>query len=119
MIKNIMRIGLGSLLVLVSTATAFSFCASENKKDITPSDQQVEVCRQVVALVSNYNYKKVPLNDSLSKVVFDAYLDNIDASKIYFFETEVNSFKEFRNNYDDFLQSGELAQPFKMFNIYM
>lgn len=119
MIKNIMRIGLGSLLLLVSTATAFSFCASENKKDISPSEQQIEVCRQVVALVSNYNYKKVPLNDSLSRVVFDAYLDNIDASKIYFFESEVNNFKQSRNDYDDYLLTGELSQPFSMFNIYM
>jgi carboxyl-terminal processing protease len=105
--------------MLATTATAFSFCTSENKKDILPSEQQIEVCRQVVALVSNYNYKKVPLDDSLSKVVFDAYLDNIDGSKIYFFENEVITFKQSRNDYDDFLMAGELTQPFSMFNIYM
>ena len=114
-----MRIGFGTLLMLATTATAFSFCTSENKKDILPSEQQIEVCRQVVALVSNYNYKKVPLDDSLSKVVFDAYLDNIDGSKIYFFENEVITFKQSRNDYDDFLMAGELTQPFSMFNIYM
>jgi carboxyl-terminal processing protease len=114
-----MRIGFGTLLMLATTATAFSFCTSENKKGILPSEQQIEVCRQVVALVSNYNYKKVPLDDSLSKVVFDAYLDNIDGSKIYFFENEVITFKQSRNDYDDFLMAGELTQPFSMFNIYM
>lgn len=114
-----MRIGFGTILLFVATATAFSNCAIDTKKEIKPSDQQIEVCRQVVGLVSNYNYKKVDLNDSLSAVVFDAYLNNIDASKIYFFESEVNGFKKFRNEYDDFLRNGELEQPFQMFTIYM
>lgn len=114
-----MRIGVGSLLLLVSTATAFSFCANDDKKGINPTEQQIEVCRQVVALVSNYNYKKVPLNDSLSNVVFDAYIKNIDPSRIYFFESEINQFTLARNDYDDYLLSGELSQPFNMFNIYM
>lgn len=119
MIKNIMRIGVGTFLLLVSTATAFSFCTIEDKKGISPTEQQIEVCRQVVALVSNYNYKKVPLNDSLSNVVFDAYIKNIDPSRIYFFENEINQFKLARNDYDDYLLMGELSQPYSMFNMYM
>ncbi len=119
MIKNIMRIGVGTFLLLVSTATAFSFCATDDKKGINPTEQQIEVCRQVVALVSNYNYKKVPLNDSLSKVVFDAYIKNVDPSRIYFFENEINQFTLARNDYDDYLLMGELSQPFNIFIMYM
>lgn len=114
-----MRIGFGAILLFAATATAFSNCAIDTKKEIKPTDQQIEVCRQVVGLVSNYNYKKVELNDSLSAVVFDAYLNNIDASKIYFYESEVNGFKNYRNEYDDFLMNGVLDQPFQMFNLYM
>lgn len=119
MLKNIMKIGFGTALLLVTSATAFSFCASNTKKEITPDEKQIEICRQVVALVSNYNYKQVPLNDSLSNVVFDAYLKGIDGAKIYFYENEVNQFKADRNNYDDFLMEGSLSQPFTMFNKYM
>jgi len=119
MIKNIMKIGFGTLLLIATTATAFSFCANDGKKEIAPDEKQIEVCRQLVGLVSTYNYKKVPLNDSLSQVVYDAYLKSIDASKIYFYEDEVNRFKSDRNNYDDFLLDGNLVQPYTMFNIYM
>lgn len=119
MSKNIMKIGFGTFLLFATTATAFSFCANDGKKEITPDEKQIEVCRQLVGLVSNYNYKKVPLNDSLSNVVFDAYLKNIDASKIYFFENEVNEFLKDRNNYDDMLMEGNLIQPYAIFNIYM
>jgi carboxyl-terminal processing protease len=119
MIKNIMKIGFGTALLFITTASAFSFCANSNKKDITPDDKQIEICRQVVALVSNYNYKQVPLNDSLSNVVFDAYLKGIDGAKIYFYESEVKEFTADRNNYDEFLMEGSLSQPFSMFNKYM
>jgi len=119
MIKNIMKIGFGTLLLIATTATAFSFCANDGKKEIAPDEKQIEVCRQLVGLVSNYNYKKVALNDSLSQVVYDAYLKSIDASKIYFYENEVKQFNEYRNSYDDFLMEGNLIQPYNMFNIYM
>ncbi len=119
MIKNIMKIGFGTLLLIATTATAFSFCANDGKKEIAPDDKQIEVCRQLVGLVSNYNYKKVPLNDSLSQVVYDAYLKSIDASRIYFYENEVKQFNDNRNSYDDFLMEGNLVQPFNMFNVYM
>lgn len=119
MYRNIMKIGLGSFLLLAATTTAFSFCNTAEKKDIVPDDKQIEVCRQVVGLVSNFNYKKVPLNDSLSNVVYDAYLKSIDGSKIYFFENEVNEFNAFRNNFDEYLNDGDLIQPYKMFNLYM
>ena len=114
-----MKIGIGAILLFATTATAFSYCTSDTKKEITPDEKQIEVCRQIVGLVSNYNYKKVAINDSLSNVVFDAYLKSIDASKIYFYENEVKSFEQDRNNYDDFLLEGNLEQPYKMFNIYM
>ncbi len=114
-----MKIGFGSFLLLAATTTAFSFCNSGEKKEIVPDEKQIEVCRQVVGLVSNYNYKKVELNDSLSNVVYDAYLKSIDGSKIYFFENEVNEFNAFRNNFDEYLNDGDLIQPYKMFNIYM
>lgn len=119
MYRNIMKIGFGSFLLLAATTTAFSFCNSGEKKEIVPDEKQIEVCRQVVGLVSNYNYKKVELNDSLSNVVYDAYLKSIDGSKIYFFENEVNEFNAFRNNFDEYLNDGDLIQPYKMFNIYM
>src|SRR5476651_333815 len=46
--------------------------------DIEPDEQQSVVCKYVTGLITGYNYKKVPLNDSVSKVIFDKYIKRMD-----------------------------------------
>lgn len=117
--KFMIKVGSVLAIVLGATVVAFSNCSLSDNKDVKPEEKQIEVCRTVVNLVSNFNYKKVPLNDSLSRVVFDAYLKNLDANKIYFTKSEINEFNAYRNQFDDFLLFGDLTMPYNMFNAYM
>lgn len=117
--KFMLKVGSISMLMLATTLTAFSFCASDDKNELKPDEKQIEVCRAVVNLVSNFNYKKVPLNDSLSRVVFDKYLESIDGNKVYFLMSDINEYENYKNRFDDFLLFGELDIPFRIFNDYM
>ncbi len=108
----------GSLLVC--TFAAFSFCsATIETKELHPDQKQIDVCQQIVSLVANYNYKKVPINDSLSNLVFDKFIDNLDGNKVYFLESDINSFKANRNLLDDQLVEGNLEPAFQIFNVYL
>jgi len=90
--KLMIRIGaLGVALVI--GVTGFSFCGVDSNKKLTPDEKQAEVCRQVVGMVANYNYKLVPIDDSLSRLVFKSYLKNIDPVKAYFLESYFQEFK--------------------------
>jgi len=117
--RFMLKVGSIGTFMLATTLTAFSFCANPEKNDLKPDDKQIDVCRAVVNLVSNFNYKKVPLNDSLSKVVFDKYFDSIDGNKTYFLKSEYQAYQAYRNQFDDFLLFGELQVPFNIFNDYM
>lgn len=117
--KFMLKVGSIGTFMLATTLTAFSFCASDDKNELKPDEKQIEVCRAVVNLVSNFNYKKVPLNDSLSRVVFDKYFESIDGNKVYFLKTEIDEYENYKNRFDDFLLFGELDIPFKIFNDYM
>ena len=113
-------IRIGSLSVaLLITATSFSFCGEVDKIKISPNEKQMEVCRQVVGLVSNYNYKKVPVNDSLSLLVYKAFLKNLDGNKIYFLKSDIESFDKYKLEMDEQLISGDLDPAFEMFNVYI
>lgn len=114
-----LKVGSVGTVMLATTLTAFSFCSNPEKNELKPDDKQIEVCRAVVNLVSNFNYKKVALNDSLSKVVFNKYFENIDANKTYFLKAEYQSYQAYQNQFDDFLLFGELQVPFNIFNDYM
>ena len=108
-----------SILAILSL-TAFSYCAPDTTiKVLHPDEKQIEVSRQVASLIANYNYKKVPIGDSLSRLIFDNYLKSLDDNRVYFFEKEVNEFKENRDLMDDQMVMGDLEPAYHMFNIYL
>ncbi len=108
-----------SVLAILSL-TAFSYCAPDTTiKVLYPDEKQIEVSRQVVSLIANYNYKQVPIGDSLSRLIFDNYLKSLDDNRVYFFEKEVIEFKENRDLMDDQMVMGNLEPAYHMFNVYL
>ena len=108
-----------SVLAILSL-TAFSYCAPDTTiKVLHPDEKQIEVSRQVVSLIANYNYKQVPIGDSLSRLIFDNYLKSLDDNRVYFFEKEVIKFKENRDLMDDQMVMGNLEPAYHMFNVYL
>jgi carboxyl-terminal processing protease len=117
--KSMKLFSITSILAILSL-TAFSYCAPDTTiKVLHPDEKQIEVSRQVASLIANYNYKKVPIGDSLSRLIFDNYLKSLDDNRVYFFEKEVNEFKENRDLMDDQMVMGDLEPAYHMFNIYL
>jgi len=46
--------------------------------NLQPTEQQSMVCKTVAKFISQYNYKKVELNDSLSAVIYNRYIKSLD-----------------------------------------
>lgn len=86
--------------------------------DIQPDEQQMVVCKTIAALITNYNYKKVPLNDSVSKIVFTRYLKKMDESHNYFMASDIADFDKYKTVLDDDVKAGNLNDVFYMFNVY-
>jgi len=117
--KSMKLFSITSVLAILSL-TAFSYCAPDTTiKVLHPDEKQIEVSRQVVSLIANYNYKQVPIGDSLSRLIFDNYLKSLDDNRVYFFEKEVIEFKENRDLMDDQMVMGNLEPAYHMFNVYL
>jgi carboxyl-terminal processing protease len=117
--KSMKLFSITSVLAILSL-TAFSYCAPDTTiKVLHPDEKQIEVSRQVVSLIANYNYKQVPIGDSLSRLIFDNYLKSLDDNRVYFFEKEVIKFKENRDLMDDQMVMGNLEPAYHMFNVYL
>ena len=86
--------------------------------NLKPDAQQALITKDVAGLITNYNYKKVALDDSLSAVIFDTYLKGLDPNKSYFLSSDIASFQQYRNSLDNDLVKGELSTPFFIFNTY-
>jgi len=90
----------------------------DSSKVILPDEIYKRIDQVIVQILSNYHYKKQRLNDSLSSIIFDEYIKNLDNAKSYFLKSDIESFEKYRYQFDDFLNSGDLNIPFEIFNVY-
>ena len=87
--------------------------------NIVPDEKQSLVCREIVKLIETYNYKKLKVNDSISSLVLDRFIKDLDPSKYYFTATDVKEFEKFRFELDNQFREGNLTAPFYIFNVYL
>jgi carboxyl-terminal processing protease len=111
-------------LVLVLGATLACHAAPSKpvkvagSKDIQPADEQSIVCREVAKLITDYNYKKVELNDSISQVVYNRYIKLLDESHNYLLASDITDFDKYKTVLDNDVKSGNLNDVFYIFNVY-
>ncbi len=111
------------LLLVLGAALACKASPSKPVKvagsnDLQPDEQQSVVCKQVAALISNYNYKKVPLNDSVSTIIYDRYIKSLDENHSYFLASDIKDFEKYKTVLDDDIKAGNLADAFYIFNVF-
>lgn len=86
--------------------------------NLKPEPRQEKVAKEIADLLSTLSYKKVVLNDSISNIIFDNYLKQMDGNKSYFLASDIKDFEKFKNTFDDDLKTGDLSAAFFMFNTY-
>ena len=114
------------ILMVTFTAAVLACQASPKQQplvegitNIKPGEQQSLVCKELVTLIENYNYKKLKLNDSISSLIFDEYIKTLDPSKNYFQASDIKGFEKYRHSLDDDFRVGDLSAPFYIFNVYL
>ncbi|WP_374166105.1 carboxy terminal-processing peptidase [Arcticibacter sp. MXS-1] len=90
--------------------------AVDSTHNLQPDEKQGLVAAQLVKIIETANYKKVKLNDSISSVIFDRYLKQLDEGKNYLLASDVSDFEKYRTTLDDDLRNGDLTAMFRMFN---
>ncbi|MBC8985464.1 carboxy terminal-processing peptidase [Pedobacter sp. N36a] len=113
-------------LLVIFTAAVLACQASPKPQqlvkgvsNIVPDERQALVVREVVGLIENYNYKKIKLNDSISSLILDKYIKDLDPYRYYFLASDIKDFEQFRYALDDDFRNGDLSAPFYIFNVYL
>ncbi len=85
---------------------------------LVPLEKHRSEALVVASLLGQHHYRKTELNDSLSSVVFDDYLESLDYNKTHFLKSDIDYFEKYRNQLDDDLKQGDVEVPFQIFRIY-
>src|SRR5690606_30366536 len=86
---------------------------------LKPTAQHAVIAKDVVGLFESVSYKKVPLDDSISSIVFDNLIAAIDGGKNYLMQSDIDSFEPYRKTLAPDFRDGDLSAAYHMFNVYM
>lgn len=75
--------------------------------------------RVVGQLLENYHYRKLRINDSLSSAILDSYISALDVGKMYFRQSDIQSFEKYRYQLDDLLRQENVDAAFDIYQVYL
>src|SRR5271170_4300031 len=105
-------VGLAALLGAAMTPPPTPQAAAAG---LEPTDQENYVARRVADIVAREHYRRAPLDDRLSSLILDRYLDAIDAGRSYFYASDIAEFERYRYELDDAIKAGDVEPAFVIF----
>src|SRR3984893_12924528 len=107
-------VGLAALLGAAMTPPA----ALPATAALAPTEQENYVARRVSDIIAREHYRRAPLDDRLSSLILDRYLDAIDGGRSYFYASDIAEFEKYRYELDDAIKSGDVEPAFVIFRRY-
>lgn len=107
-------VGLAALLGAAMTPPAAVPAAAA----LAPTEQENYVARRVSEIIAREHYRRAPLDDRLSSLILDRYLDSIDGARSYFFASDIAEFEKYRYELDDAIKAGDVEPAFVIFRRY-
>jgi len=108
-------VGLAFLLGAAMTPPA---AVPSSTSVLAPTEQENYVARRVSDIIAREHYRRAPLDDRLSSLILDRYLDAIDGGRSYFYASDIAEFEKYRYELDDAIKSGDVEPAFVMFRRY-
>ncbi len=105
-------------IVLLMSSVAWASVPDEQSIALKPSMEQRFASNLATKFLTNWHYKDIRLDDTLSSGIFEGYLELLDPNRSYFLAADIASFERFRRALDDALRHSDLAPAYEIFNLY-
>ena len=126
-VKNTMKI----ITVIIALVLATNFFITESVglspavemnldtlEVLVPKNQYLIENQLISTILSRYHYKDVQLDDSLSSIIYDKYINALDHGKNYLLSSDLEMFEEYRYKLDDNLNEGNILPFYEIFNLF-
>lgn len=115
--KELKKILIVGLLVLVAFSSQ-AFVVKDSVTVLQPAQKHVMEIGLTMDILNRYHYLKIDMNDSLSAVIFDNYLNSLDDNKAYFTKADIDYFTKYKFQLDDDLKARNVDVAFQIFRIF-
>ncbi|MEE4660101.1 MAG: carboxy terminal-processing peptidase [Halieaceae bacterium] len=85
---------------------------------LAPSEGMAKTAIELVDKLETRHYSKRQFDDALSSELLDAYLDSLDPTRSFLYQSDIDAFENRRLLLDDEFARGDLGTGFEIFNLY-
>jgi len=82
---------------------------------IVPTDRQRDIARKVGQILQEAHYSRLPIDDRMSALVYQRYLDFLDGQHSYFLASDIADFVQYRLRFDDMIRTGDIDPAYVIF----
>ncbi|MEX2480946.1 MAG: carboxy terminal-processing peptidase [Gammaproteobacteria bacterium] len=107
------------VLLLLSVAGPLAAVAPMVPVDeLRPQAEHRRATRLITHVIANYHYRKVIIDDELSRTILARYLETLDPTRSYLLQEDIDGFERHAERIDDYLRSSSLEPIFDIFIAY-
>ncbi len=74
--------------------------------------------KMINTMLKRYHYKKFKLDDHFSEIILKQYIKELDPSRIYFTQADIDRFNKYKHEIDDYIEKGNTKPGVNIFKIY-
>ena len=86
--------------------------------DLGPEPRHEKIGQLVSEFIQKSHYRHAAVDDELSSMVLDRYIEALDNNRMYLLSGDVEGFENYRFKLDDMVRSDPLNPVFEMFEVY-
>ncbi|MEM9410416.1 MAG: carboxy terminal-processing peptidase [Planctomycetota bacterium] len=123
--RTIISLSTTSSLVLLSISVLFlhhpikAQTNNANEEFGYPSAAEKQVSKIVSTLMQKDHLSRRPLNDDISRRAFDIFVRALDPMKIYFMQSDIDTFTKFESQLDDKMKRGDYSIAFAIYKRFL
>jgi len=82
------------------------------------NQRHYQITRLVTKLSERAHYAKTRIDNDLSEILLDNYIEGLDANRSFFLQSDIEAMQRYRYSLDNTLRSGDMKPVFEIFDIY-
>ena len=107
------------ILVLTAASVFLAFQTQGSVDRDNPKSRYTRIIRNVGVLLEQGHYSPKTIDDNFSKLVLKKFIEDMDAEKNIFLQSDIDGFKKFESRIDDEIHGAELVSFFNISEVYI
>jgi carboxyl-terminal processing protease len=112
------KISIAGLVSILLTSGWLAQAGIADTTQLRPKPVYGKEAKVIADILDSNHYRKIHLNDSLSAVILDEYVKNLDNNKTYFTVTDLQGFEKYRTKIDDLTKAENVGVAYEIYAVF-